>query len=89
MVLPEPEDIGGLNLEFERARGEEEDALNIEEEDALNITLHMLCWRGDNDEAAGVNTAAGESFPGAPTDARAIANMLVSDWPGRPRARKG
>ena len=75
MVLPEPEDIGGLNLEFERARGEEEDALNIEE-DALNITLHMLCWRGDKDEAAGVNAAAGESCPGVATDARAIANML-------------
>jgi hypothetical protein len=68
MVLPEPEDIGGLNLEFERARGEEEDA--------LNITLHMLCWRGDKDEAAGVNAAAGESCPGVATDARAIANML-------------
>ncbi len=81
MALPEPEDIGGLSREFERARGEEADE--------LNTTLHMLCWRGDNDEAAGVNTAAGESFPGAPTDARAIANMLVSNWPGRPRARKG
>jgi hypothetical protein len=68
MVLPEPEDIGGLSREFERARGEEEDA--------LNITLHMLCWRGDKDEAVGVNAAAGESFPGAATDARAIANML-------------
>ena len=75
MVLPEPEDIGGLSREFERARGEEEDALNIEE-DALNITLHMLCWRGDKDEAAGVNAAAGESCPGVATDARAIANML-------------